>query len=171
MAGLRKGKAYREVKRAYTRKSKFHKKSYIKAVPNLRIVRFIMGDAKKEFPVQLDLVCNEKIQIRQNALESARILINRQLNKILGTNYRLVLRLYPHHVLRENKMLTGAGADRMSQGMQLSFGKVVGTAAQVKKGQTIFTAYSEKKDLVFVKNTLKSASPRLPCTCRIKIIE
>ena len=39
---------------------------------------------------------------------------------------------YPHQILRENKQATGAGADRVSQGMRLSFGKNVGTAAEFK---------------------------------------
>ena len=44
---------------------------------------------------------------------------------------------YPHHMLRENKMLSGAGADRMQTGMAHSFGRTVGRAALVKKNQVI----------------------------------
>ena len=45
---------------------------------------------------------------------------------------------YPHHVLRENKQATGAGADRVSQGMRCAFGKNVGTAARVKRAKSNF---------------------------------
>jgi large subunit ribosomal protein L10e len=80
MATLRKGKCYREVKRAYTRKSKFKKKGFIKAVPGMKIVRFDMGDVKKEFPCKVVLRSKEKVQLRHNAIESSRIIINRTLH-------------------------------------------------------------------------------------------
>jgi len=44
---LRKGSAYsKRYARPYTRKSKKRSKSYIKTVPNSRIVKFQMGDTK-----------------------------------------------------------------------------------------------------------------------------
>ena len=163
MAGLRKGHSYSKItKRAYTRKSKFKKKSYVKAVPISKIVKYDMGDLKKDFPKKVHLVSKQKVQLRHNAIESARILINRKMHKELGPNYRLKLRIYPHHVLRENKMLTGAGADRMQSGMQKAFGKPMGIAAQVKKGQKIFTAYVEENDIEKTKKALKAGIPRLP---------
>lgn len=163
MAGLRKGHSYSKYfKRAYTRKSKFKKKGYVKAVPTSKIVKYDMGDLKKEFPKKVHLVSKQKVQLRHNAIESSRIMINRKLHKTLGTNYRLKLRVYPHHVLRENKMLTGAGADRMQSGMQRAFGKAMGVAAQVKKGQKIFTAYVEESDVEKARTALKSSMSRLP---------
>ena len=130
MASLRKAKCYRNVKRAYTRKSKYKKKGYIKAIPSLKIVKFDIGNLKKKFSNEVSLYSKEKIQVRENALESARLIVNRKLNKVLGaSNFHLKLRLFPHHALRENKMLTGAGADRMQTGMQRAFGKVIGSAA------------------------------------------
>lgn len=165
---LRKGKAYRKVVRAYTRKSRFKKKGFIKAVQNIKIVKFDLGNLKKQFSNQIDLISKEKIQIRHNAIESARLIINRRLNRALGNNYHLKIRVYPHHQLRENKMLTGAGADRMQSGMQRSFGKVIGSAAQVKKGQAIFTAYVDEKDIEVAKEALKKGISRLPCKCSIE---
>jgi len=167
--GLRKGIAYIRVKRPYTRKSKFNKLSYVKAIPTSKVVRYNMGDLKKDFPKQVDLVSRERVQIRHNALESARILVNRVLSKVLGNNYRLRLRLYPHHILRENKMLTGAGADRMQQGMAQAFGKPIGLAAQVKENQPIFSAYVDSEYVDVAKVALKMAAPRLPCRCGIVI--
>lgn len=163
MAGLRKGHSYsRIVKRAYTRKSKFKKKGYVKAVPLSKIVKYDMGDLKKDFPKKIHLVSKQAVQLRHNALESARVIINRKIHKELGQNYRLKLRVYPHHVLRENKMLTGAGADRMQSGMQKAFGKPMGVAAQIRKGQKIFTAYVEEEGVEKARKALKSGMPRLP---------
>ena len=167
MAGLRKGHSYTTVKRAYTRKSKFKKKGYIKAAPAHKIVKFDMGDLQKDFPCQGHLIPKQDIQIRHNALESARIVVNRSLNKSLGNNYRFKVRLFPHHVLRENKMLTGAGADRMQSGMQRSFGKAIGVAAQVRIGRPIFTAYVDLKDRDAARLALKKAYARLPGRCTV----
>ena len=77
------------------------------------------------------------------------------------------IKKYPFHVLRENAMATGAGADRMSQGMSRSFGKAIGLAAQVYKGQTVIELRLNKKDLKVGKLALNRARYKLPCVCRI----
>ncbi len=169
MAGLRSGSCYRTVKRAYTRKSKFKRKAFIRAVPTVKIVKYDQGDLKKKFETHVDLVSKERIQLRHNCLEAARQVINRHVSKRLGNNYHLQVRVYPHHVLRENKMLTGAGADRMQTGMQRAFGKAIGSAAQVKIGQAIFTVQVDDKDIDAVKFALKSAVHKLPAKCGIEI--
>ena len=92
-----------------------------------------MGDPKKTFSHQVSLISKIPVQVRHNALESGRLIVGRQLGIRLGNNYYFKVRVYPHHVLRENKMITGAGADRMQTGMQRSFGRAVGIAAQLKK--------------------------------------
>ena len=171
MSTLRKAKAYRTIKRAYTRKSKFKKKSYIPTIPPHKIVRFDMGNPQKQFKFKLKLINLDSVQIRHNAIESVRLLINRHLEEKLGNNYHLKVNKYPHHILRENKMLSGAGADRMQTGMSQAFGKAVGSAIQVKKGSVIFTASVNDDGLETAKNSLKSASPKLPCRCRIEIEE
>src|SRR3990167_8085803 len=158
--GERKFKCYRKVKRAYTRKSRFKVKGYIKAVPTNKLVKFNFGDNKRTFPHKVFLVSKEKIQVRHNALESARTSVVRRLTKALGKDYHMQVRAYPHHVLRENKMITGAGADRMQTGMQQAFGRPVGIAAQVKKGQLLMTVYGEEKDKNKIIQALKLASPR-----------
>tara|TARA_Y100000310_G_C20670245_1_gene809871 strand:+ start:1995 stop:2606 length:612 start_codon:yes stop_codon:yes gene_type:complete len=167
MAGLRKGIAYRTIKRAYTRKSKYRKKGYIKAVPNSRIIRFNMGDLKKKFDHRVDFISKENVQLRHNSIESCRQIINRHLARGLGSNYHFKIRAHPHHVLRENKMLTGAGADRMQTGMQKAFGRAIGVAAQVKKGKIVFTVDVEKGSIDIAKKSLKKATPRLPGTYSI----
>ena len=45
--------------------------------------------------------------------------------------YHLKIRVYPHHIVRENPMATGAGADRVQDGMRKAFGKPVSSVAMV----------------------------------------
>lgn len=168
--GLRKGHCYTHVKRAYTRKSKYKNKAYVKAVPINKVMKYNMGDLKKDFGVEVKLVSKQHIQLRHNALEAARVVVNRHLTESLGNNFRLFLRLFPHHVLRENKMLTGAGADRMQSGMQRAFGKPVGLAAQVRKNQVVFSAFVDKENVDAARSALAMARPRLPGKYTIEIV-
>ena len=171
MATLRKFKCYRNLVRAYTRKSKYKSKSYVKSFPNSKLVRFHMGDIHKTFQYKVDLVTKEQGQIRDNALESARQVSNRQLEKDLGKNYYFSVMVYPHHALRENKMIVGAGADRMQTGMQQAFGRVIGIAARLRKKQSVFSIYVNQAGLEAAKFALKKANHRLPLRCSIEISE
>ncbi|MBW2974068.1 50S ribosomal protein L16 [Candidatus Woesearchaeota archaeon] len=168
MARLRKAVAYRRLERPYTRYSKYKKQRFVRARPVCRVVRFDMGNPKRTYDVTLHLVSKIDLQIRDNALESARQTSNRALEKVLGkTGYHLKVRIYPHHVLRENPLAAGAGADRMSTGMAHSFGKVIGIAARIKKGQSIFSVSVNKKDIELGRKALTKASRKLPCQCTI----
>ena len=171
MAELRKGHSYTNVKRAYTRKSKFKAKGYIKAIPTSKVVRYDMGNQKKQFTHTLDLVSKQPIQVRHNALESCRLMVNRHLALGLNNNYFFKVRVYPHHVLRENKMITGAGADRMQKGMQKAFGKAIGLSAQVKKKQPVFSVLTNKKNIDLAKSALNKAKPRMPGQFSIELKE
>ncbi len=151
-------KMYRNLaKKAYTRRE------YMGGVPGSKVVTFDMGNLNAEFPLEIGLAVEESCQIRHTALEAARISINRKLQKDVGRmNFKLKLRVFPHHVLRENKQATGAGADRVSEGMRLSFGKAVGTAARVSPGQIIFSVYTTPHYLVPSKEALRAGSHKLP---------
>jgi len=139
-------------------------------VPGSKIALFDMGNLSKDFPVSLSLVAKEACQIRHNALEAARIFANRYLVKEVGRkNFHLKIRLYPHHVLRENKIASGAGADRVSSGMRHAFGKAVGTAARVKPGQRILSVGVEEQNFDDAKEALRRASYKLPTPCRVVI--
>jgi len=115
----------RVVGQAYTRRE------YMGGVPHDRIVQYNMGDAKGKFDVEVQLLAKELCQIRHSALEAGRVAAGRVLLKGGTTNFHFRVNVYPHHVLRENKVATGAGADRISQGMRRAFGKAIGTAARV----------------------------------------
>lgn len=169
MAKLRKGSAYNQVlKRPYTRKSKYRAKNFIRAAPHSKVVRYIMGEPKKKFEYTLTLISKKELQIRHNALESARMSCNKWLESKAGkSEYMLQLRKHPHHMLRENVLASGAGADRMSTGMAGSYGKVTGLAAQVKKNDTIFIVCVDKKNLGTAKEALIRCKNKLPCQCQI----
>lgn len=163
MAKLRKFCAYRRLERPYTRKSKFRKLSFVRASPRVGVVRFDMGNAKGNFEKTMDLISKTDLQIRHNAIESARQSCNRILEKKIGKeNYHFRIMIYPHHILRENPLAAGAGADRMSTGMKRSFGKSIGVAARVKKGQTVLKIKYNKKDEKLVRLALERAYKKLP---------
>lgn len=171
MAGLRKGSCYRRIKRAYTRKSKYKGKNFLPTSPIHKISKFDMGNLTKRFSYSIVLISKDSLQIRHNAIESARQAINRKLENKLGNSYHLKVNLFPHHALRENKMLGGAHADRLQTGMSHAFGKVIGAAAQVKKGKVLFTASIDKEHIGFAKESLRGAIAKLPCRCSIEIRE
>ena len=163
MAKLRKFVAYRKLERPYTRISKYKKKSFIKTTTNIKIVRFNTGNLNKKFPYSLHLVAKDSLQIRDNALESGRVTCNRLLENTLGVaGYHMQLRPYPFHILRENPLAAGAGADRFSTGMQKSFGKPIGSAARIKEGQKLVTVYINKKDMEVAKKALSRFKKKIP---------
>ncbi len=172
MARLRKFAAYRSIERPYTRRSKYRNKSFIKANPSSKIVRFDGGNLKRDFDYEIDLVSKSTLQIRHNAIESARLTSMRTLEKSIGkAAFHLKIRVYPHHILRENPLASGAGADRMSTGMKMSFGKPIGSAAQIKSGQEIFTAFVDKQNIEIAKKAIKKASYKLPGNYSVVIKE
>ncbi len=129
-----------------------------------------MGNLSQEFPTEVDLIVEEACQIRHSALEAARITVNRRLLKEVGrSNFHFKVRIFPHHVLRENKQATGAGADRVSEGMRLAFGKAVGTAARVEPGQKIMTVYSTPQYLEKIKDALRHGGHKLPTPSHLKL--
>ena len=152
------GKMYRSIsKKAYTRRE------YMGGVPSSKITQFDLGNLSQEFPVEISLVAEEACQIRHSALEAARVSVNRRLLKDVGRmNFHFKVRVFPHHVLRENKQATGAGADRVSEGMRLSFGKAVGTAARVAENQKVFSVWTVPQYLDKAKDALRHGSHKLP---------
>lgn len=153
---------YRKIERPYTRRE------YMGGVPGSKVVHYDMGNLQETFSINLTLVAREPCQIRHTSLEAARVAANRFLLKQAGrTNFHLKLRVYPHHVIRENKQATGAGADRVSSGMRRAFGKAVGTAAQVQAGQKIFTLGVTPEFLNDAKTALKRAGHKLPTPIQI----
>lgn len=173
MAGLRKASSYSKKKVVpYTRVSKKKGKSYIKTTPHQKIVKFTMGNETLlnagKLPYRLVTVSAEKVQIRHNALEACRQFVNKKLDKELSGQYVFKVIPFPHHIQRENKMITGAGADRMQTGMQLSFGKIAGKSAILKPGSKIFSIdVATPRAEQFARKVIKQVNSKLPCKIRI----
>lgn len=65
------------------------------------------------FPMTIHLVSDEYEQLSSEALEAGRICANKYMVKHCGKDqFHMRIRVHPFHVLRINKMLSCAGADR-----------------------------------------------------------
>ncbi|MBI2546925.1 MAG: 50S ribosomal protein L16 [Candidatus Aenigmarchaeota archaeon] len=171
MAVLRPARAMRRVERPWTRFAAKKSKSYIPTMPPLKIHQFITGNINTNFDTTLNLVSKQPAQIRDNALEASRIVATNFLEKKMPNNYFIRFLLFPHQVIREKPIAQGAGADRYSRGMKLSFGKPTTKAVQVGVGQSLITLKVNRNNLEAAKKSLKKASLKLPVTMRIVVEE
>lgn len=148
----------------------YTRKQYIKGKPQSKIAKYEGGKpGDYDFCVQLRI--NEKMQIRHMAIESTRLAANKALEKVTGeTGYHSKLRVYPHVLLRENKMIATAGADRLQEGMRRAFGKAVSLAARIKQGQCIMEMNVKKEHVEEAKKALRKACVKLPGTPSLKVI-
>ncbi|MDP6613199.1 MAG: 50S ribosomal protein L16, partial [Candidatus Hydrothermarchaeota archaeon] len=85
------------------------------------------------------------------------------------SGYYLKVLVFPHVVLRENKQATGAGADRVSDGMRRAFGKAVGLAANVGKGQRVMYVRVAVPNFRHAKDSMRRAAAKLPVPSRISV--
>jgi len=157
--GLRPNNCYRDIERAYTRHAtRVQKKDFLGGVPGLRTRQFVMGNQTKDFKWVLDYKATSPMQVRDNALEALRLKMVRELNNNVGKdNWTMKIRLWPHHILRENKMASGAGADRVSDGMKHAFGKNTGRAAQIKKNAILFSIVVNDEHLAIAEKIIRKA--------------
>jgi large subunit ribosomal protein L10e len=159
-----KARNYGPVKgQAYTRKE------YVKGFPPPKIVKFTMGDTKGTWDYEAKLIATQRKQIRHVALEAARVATNRILMDKLINDYYMKVLPFPHIILRENKMIFGAHADRLQQGMRRSFGRTIGTAARIEPGQTLIVVRVKANAIETAKESLKRGIAKLPLTCRIVV--
>lgn len=168
--GLRPGKCYRDKDgKAYTRMSERKpRKSYIKGVPGIKVKQFEFGNRDGDFEKKYYLEVKDDVQIRHNAIEAARINANKHLVEELGEeNYFLKVLVYPHHVLRENPLATGAGADRFQKGMRQAFGNPVGKAARMDRDQRFMYIATDSENEKAAKEALNRAKHKLPSGCRV----
>ncbi|XP_065194156.1 large ribosomal subunit protein uL16-like [Sycon ciliatum] len=136
--GRRPARCYR-----YCKNKPYPKSRFCRGVPDAKIRIFDLGRKKADcadFPLCIHLVSDEIEQIGSEALEAARICANKYLVKHAGKDqFHMRVRVHPFHVLRINKMLSCAGADRLQTGMRGAFGKPQGTVARVKIGQPLLS--------------------------------
>jgi large subunit ribosomal protein L10e len=155
---------YRKIEgQVYTRQE------YMGGIPTCRITQFDTGNLKVTFPVALSLGCEEAAQVRDSALEAARISAIRVMEKLAPNEFHLKVRRYPHQILREHKMAMGAGADRISDGMRRAFGKPVSHAVRAQIGMELMTVYTTEAHIPVAKEALRKASHKLPIPTRLLI--
>ncbi|KAK9159351.1 hypothetical protein Scep_005925 [Stephania cephalantha] len=125
-----------------------------------------VGAKKKgvdEFPFCVHLVSWEKENVSSEALEAARIACNKYMVKFAGKDsFHLRVRVHPFHVLRINKMLSCAGADRLQTGMRGAFGKPQGTCARVDIGQVLLSVRCKETNGNNAQEALRRAKFKFP---------
>jgi len=176
MVAVRKALAYSKRKPVVnTRISRKQQFSYIKAVPPQKIVKFNMGNIKKfeagKYPIKVSVITQENIQIRDLALEAVRQTLNKDLNKLMPKEYFLRCNVFPHNIIRNNRVYSGASkGERVQTGMTKSFGSPEGRAAIIKRGRPVFTTYfSGELNLPHVRKFFKKATPKLPCKTKVVV--
>jgi len=116
------------------------------------------------------LVSDEYEQLSSEALEAGRICANKYMVKHCGKDqFHLRIRLHPFHVLRINKMLSCAGADRLQTGMRGAFGKPQGTVARVHIGQVIMSVRTKENHMASSIEALRRAKFKYPGRQKIVI--
>lgn len=159
--GRRPAKCYRLIS-----KKAFVKSRFCRAVPESKIAIHDLGNRKASvelLPARINLVSAEKENISSEALEAARIAANKYMLKTVGKdNYHLRICCQPIHILRINKMLTCAGADRLQTGMRGAYGKPYGRAARVFVGRHILAIRTKENFSKDAKEALRRAKNKLP---------
>merc|ERR1711915_1047317 len=161
MGGRRPWRCYR-----YQKNSGYIKSKYCRGVPDPRIR---IHDAGKkgahveEFPCLVYLKSLSKEQISEQSLETARVTANKHMFTNAGKeNYHYRILVHPYNVLRINKMLSCAGADRLQTGMRGAFGKPYGLCARIKIGQRILAIRTKENHKKFAVEALTRAKHKFP---------
>ncbi len=146
-------------------------KKFAPGAPNVKVARFTTGKSRPDYDYLLQLVSEGRVQIRHNALEAARVAANKKLTPVGEENYFLRVVTYPHSILRENKMIATAGADRLQEGMRKAFGKPIGLAARVEIGSTILEISVKAENLEKAKEALHGARAKLPMKTHTEVVK
>lgn len=159
--GRRPARCYR-----YCKNKPYPKSRFCRGVPDPKIRIFDLGRKKAnvdEFPLCVHLVSDEYEQLSSEALEAARICANKYITKTSGKDsFHLRVRVHPFHVVRINKMLSCAGADRLQTGMRGAWGKPNGTVARVNIGQILFSVRTKDSNKPVVIEALRRARYKFP---------
>jgi large subunit ribosomal protein L10e len=168
--GLRPGRCCRNIERSFTRVApKVQRKNFLGGVPGVRTRDFAIGNQTKDYNTVLDVIAKESIQIRDNAIEALRQKLVKKLTADIGKDeYFIKIRLYPHHILREHKSASGAGADRVSKGMKLAYGKNTGRAVQVRKGQILLSVVVDESKVPKVKKIIDTIRYKINMAFEVK---
>ena len=116
-----------------------------------------------DFPLCVHMVSLEKEQLSSEALEAARISANKYMVKMAGKEgFHLRVRVHPWHVLRINKMLSCAGADRLQTGMRGAYGKPQGLAARVKIEQILMSMRTKDNNKAHALESFRRSKFKFP---------
>ena len=116
-----------------------------------------------DFPFCCHLVSDEYEQVSSEALEAARICANKYIVKTSGKeSFHMRIRAHPFHVVRCNKTLSCAGADRLSQGMRGAWGKPYGKVARVNIGQPLISIRCKDVHKPVIMEALRRARYKFP---------
>ncbi len=159
--GRRPARCYR-----YCKNKPYPKSRYNRGVPDPKLRIYDSGNKKagvEVFPFTVHLISDEKEQIGSEALEAARIACNKHMMIRIGKdNYHLRIRVHPWHVVRINKMLSCAGADRLQQGMRQAWGKSYGKVCRVKIGQPLISVRLKAPNVRCAMESFRKASMKFP---------
>jgi len=159
--GRRPARCYR-----YCKNKPYPKSRFCRGVPDPKIQIYDVGRKAAgvdEFPLCVHLVSGEYEQLSSEALEAARIVVNKYMTKFSGKDsFHLRVRAHPFHVLRINKMLSCAGADRLQTGMRQAYGKPTGVVARINIGQIILSVRSKDNNVKTVLEALRRCKYKFP---------
>lgn len=159
--GRRPARCYR-----YQKNKPYPKSRFCRGVPDPKIRYYDLGNRRakvNDFPYCFHLLSGEKEQVSSEALEACRIACNKYIAKKAGKDsFHLRIRVHPFHVLRINKMLSCAGADRLQTGMRGAWGKPQGTVARVSIGQPLLSVRCRASAKDYVKDALRRAKFKIP---------
>jgi len=166
--GRRPARCYR-----YCKGKPFPKTRYNRAVPDPKLRIYDIGNKRAGYnvlPYCIHLVSDEIEQLCSESLEAARITCNKFMNKnCTKENYHMRIRVHPWHVLRINKMLSCAGADRLQSGMRGAWGKSYGKACRVKIGTRLISIRCRLQHVKFALQALRRAKMKFPGRQKIAI--
>ena len=154
--GRRPARCYR-----YQKNKPYPKSRFNRGVPDPKI-RFYDGGKKKAnwdvYPSCIHLVSKEKEQLTSEALEAARIAANKfMVTKTGREGFHIRIRVHPWHVVRINKMLSCAGADRLQTGMRHAYGKALCKAARVNIGTILISIRTKVEYTPIAQEALRRA--------------
>ncbi len=159
--GRRPARCYR-----FCRNKPYPKSRFCRGVPDAKIRIFDLGNKKApvdNFPLCVHLISNEREQISSESLEAARISANKYISKMSGKDsFHMRVRVHPYHVVRINKMLSCAGADRLQSGMRGAFGKPYGVVARVTIGQPLISIRTKDANKAIVVEALRRCKFKFP---------
>jgi len=159
--GRRPARCYR-----YQKNKPYIKSKYCRGVPDPKIRIYDTGKkwaSVDEFPCVVHMLSDEKEQLSSEALEAARIVVNKYMTNSVGKEgFHARIRCHPFHIIRINKMLSCAGADRLQTGMRGAFGKPQGLVARVDIGQVIISIRTKESGKAHAVEAMRRSSYKFP---------